>query len=330
MTDTTQPRTHLTDAELDEARAELRADADHHLGYIDPDGVRSINANTAAALRQRDEARAELGRALELIAELRDVAERADRAFARYDTAWPHRAEDEFGPHLARQLNDPEVRAAYDAEQLARVAEPTWDDVYAAIGSEIWKLAPQTHRDAGHRDLTFTANWQNIMAAVENGITACYPDAADLGSPSRAQGAAGPAEINAGGPTGVTGSRGMGRDANGAQKPTQAETAESDTTEYLIWSHHHKAWWGPNGSGYRSNITNAGRYTLAATKRRLGRGCRCCRVPEVVIPAPDAEVFAQPGRADAWADEAIKAATAARIERGEVNTWAVAEDGAQR
>lgn len=55
--------------------------------------------------------------------------------------------------------------------------------------------------------------------------------------------------------------------------------------EYLIWSQHHKAWWGPNGSGYRSNPADAGRYALADTEQWLGRGCYCCQVPELPIPA---------------------------------------------
>lgn len=56
--------------------------------------------------------------------------------------------------------------------------EPTWDDVYAAIGREVWRLAPQDFQDAHHRDLTFLTCWQNIMEAVQNGIyaVAVLPD----------------------------------------------------------------------------------------------------------------------------------------------------------
>ena len=56
-------------------------------------------------------------------------------------------------------------------------------------------------------------------------------------------------------------------------------------TEWLIWSNHHKTWWGPNGSGYRRHIADAGRYALADTAKWLSRGCGCCRVPEAVVPA---------------------------------------------
>lgn len=54
----------------------------------------------------------------------------------------------------------------------ATSTEPTWEDVWAAIGREVWKLAPQDHQDSGHRDLTFLTCWQNIMWAVQNGIEA--------------------------------------------------------------------------------------------------------------------------------------------------------------
>ena len=30
--------------------------------------------------------------------------------------------------------------------------------------------------------------------------------------------------------------------------------------EYLIWSNEHRAWWGPNGGGYRTSLADAGRY----------------------------------------------------------------------
>ncbi|QKW15474.1 hypothetical protein [Verrucosispora sp. NA02020] len=56
--------------------------------------------------------------------------------------------------------------------------ELTWEDVCAAIGREVWKLAPQDHQDSGHRDIKFLTNWQDIMQAVQNGIeaAAALPD----------------------------------------------------------------------------------------------------------------------------------------------------------
>ncbi|MER7331796.1 MULTISPECIES: hypothetical protein [unclassified Micromonospora] len=65
------------------------------------------------------------------------------------------------------------TRTSQPAEQ-----EITWDDVWAAIGREVWKIAPQDHQDSGHRDICFTTCWQNIMYAVEQGIlaVAALPD----------------------------------------------------------------------------------------------------------------------------------------------------------
>lgn len=31
--------------------------------------------------------------------------------------------------------------------------------------------------------------------------------------------------------------------------------------QYLVWSHEHKAWWGPNNNGYFQGIRNAGIYS---------------------------------------------------------------------
>ncbi len=33
---------------------------------------------------------------------------------------------------------------------------------------------------------------------------------------------------------------------------------------YLIWSNEHRAWWGPNGSGYVPHLSQAGRYPRPA------------------------------------------------------------------
>ena len=30
---------------------------------------------------------------------------------------------------------------------------------------------------------------------------------------------------------------------------------------YVIWSHEHRAWWGPHHCGYTQELTKAGRYT---------------------------------------------------------------------
>lgn len=63
-------------------------------------------------------------------------------------------------------------RSEYEGPTVMVLAddEPTWDDVYAAIGREVWRLAPQDFQDAGHRDLVFGTCWQNIMEAVYRGL----------------------------------------------------------------------------------------------------------------------------------------------------------------
>lgn len=100
------------------------------------------------------------------------------------------------------------------------------------------------------------------------------------------------------------------------------DQAEVAAPEFLIWSHHHKAWFGPTGAGYYRDITDAGRYALEDTKPWLGRGCGCCAVPEVVIPAPPASVLAAPGQTREWTAKQIKEATDARVAAGQVNKFA--------
>lgn len=45
-------------------------------------------------------------------------------------------------------------------------------------------------------------------------------------------------------------------------------------TEYLIWSHEHAAWWGPDRCGYFRDVARAGRYsrTEALTICAAARG----------------------------------------------------------
>lgn len=94
--------------------------------------------------------------------------------------------------------------------------------------------------------------------------------------------------------------------------------------QFLIYSNHHKAWWGPNGSGYRHHIADAGRYELADTAQWLGRGCGCCLVPEAVVPAPPAEVLADPEALAKYARYKRVVATMKAKRAGRVNRWAKA------
>lgn len=94
--------------------------------------------------------------------------------------------------------------------------------------------------------------------------------------------------------------------------------------QFLIYSNHHKSWWGPNGSGYRAHIADAGRYQLADTTQWLGRGCNCCKVPEIVVPAPTAETIADPDALAKYAVTARQVATRKAKREGRINQWAEA------
>ncbi|MGW3888918.1 hypothetical protein ACWD69_09525 [Micromonospora chokoriensis] len=102
--------------------------------------------------------------------------------------------------------------------------------------------------------------------------------------------------------------------AENARVRQQRDAHAESGPDYLIWSQHHQSWWGPNRSGYRSNPDDAGRYTLAAAQAEMGRGCYCCRVPEVPVPAE--KVI---GRGDAAIQSGITDATAAAIAEGREN-----------
>lgn len=94
------------------------------------------------------------------------------------------------------------------------------------------------------------------------------------------------------------------------------------TDQVLIYSNHHKAWWGPDGNNYYRSIDNAGRYEPADTVQWLGRGCGCCPVPEVVVDVPAPAVLGDPAALAVYAGEAPQAATRAAIDAGQINPWA--------
>ena len=58
---------------------------------------------------------------------------------------------------------------------------------------------------------------------------------------------------------------------------------------WLVWSNEHRAWWGPNNSGYDTDIASAGRYTLEdAQKNCVARSQRKGRNPtELIQPSPE-------------------------------------------
>ncbi|WBB94246.1 hypothetical protein [Verrucosispora sp. WMMC514] len=95
-----------------------------------------------------------------------------------------------------------------------------------------------------------------------------------------------------------------------------AKVAELVDDLFLVWSHEAGAWWGPGGRAYRHDITRAGRFTAdVAQSHARTRTWPADRKtpPEVVIPAPPLAVLADPARIEAWTDEQIRQATAARI-----------------
>jgi hypothetical protein len=91
---------------------------------------------------------------------------------------------------------------------------------------------------------------------------------------------------------------------------------------YLIHSNHHKLWWGPDGRGYTRYVDRAGRYELADTEQWLTRGCGCCLVPEVPVPAPDAAALADAEALRKYARYRPVVATLKAKRAGRVNRYA--------
>jgi hypothetical protein len=98
--------------------------------------------------------------------------------------------------------------------------------------------------------------------------------------------------------------------------------------QFLIWSNHHKLWWGPDGRGYTRFVDRAGRYELAATEQWLTRGCGCCLVPEVPVPVPAAELVGDPDGLRRYVRYKPVVATLRAKRAGRVNRWA--ETGGRR
>lgn len=94
--------------------------------------------------------------------------------------------------------------------------------------------------------------------------------------------------------------------------------------QFLIYSNHHKLWWGPDGRGYTRFVEQAGRYELAATEQWLTRGCGCCLVPEVPVPAPSPEVLGDPEALTKYVRYKPQVATLKAKRAGRVNRWAKA------
>jgi hypothetical protein len=90
---------------------------------------------------------------------------------------------------------------------------------------------------------------------------------------------------------------------------------------YLVWSNHHRAYWGKSG-GYTANWLTAGRFTREEAAERCSRRTWEPRTPppEVMILAPDsdrdaftiAELCDIPEQLQEQVKQAIRAATRTR------------------
>lgn len=54
-------------------------------------------------------------------------------------------------------------------------------------------------------------------------------------------------------------------------RPNASVTEVPIADAYLIWSHEHHAWWGPNFCGYFANPLGAGLYTKEAAEAQCGK-----------------------------------------------------------
>lgn len=82
-------------------------------------------------------------------------------------------------------------------------------------------------------------------------------------------------------------------DRDFAMRDMQPSGATSRPDKWLIWSNEHRAWWGPDSSGYRGIISHAGRYSFEEASAICKDGGRQrawseSKGPfEVMVPAPE-------------------------------------------
>lgn len=82
---------------------------------------------------------------------------------------------------------------------------------------------------------------------------------------------------------------------SGERNRPMTESNNTDERDYVIWSNEHTAWWAPNECGYRSRLSDAGRYDREEALR-ICTGARGGREyndnpTEVPLLAADAELF---------------------------------------
>ena len=82
-------------------------------------------------------------------------------------------------------------------------------------------------------------------------------------------------------------------------------------SEYLVWSHEHSAWWGPDRCGYVRRIEDAGIYSRAEAldiciKAMPGTAMQLGALPELPVSLADVKAMAAayderfPGRPEVW------------------------------
>ena len=65
---------------------------------------------------------------------------------------------------------------------------------------------------------------------------------------------------------------------------------------FVIWSHEHRMWWGPDRAGYVADLVNAGRYTF-----QEAADITVDHVPPGEEVAIDFEIAARHGSTVVWA-----------------------------
>lgn len=105
---------------------------------------------------------------------------------------------------------------------------------------------------------------------------------------------------------------------------TTSDSDSAEKAEWLVWSHYHHSWWGPDMHGYTNDLWKAGRYTESVAKRRCltrggwpNHGQEKTPPPEVLVLAPESghEFFtaAELATIQAVMRQRIDDATATRI-----------------
>jgi len=241
------------------ARGRVEEVLDAALGSNEEDGTgEGLAADVALVVHQRDEARAALAAAKpegwESVAALQEAYTTTD--------GWLEDARQECKQLRAELAQAREAYELAHADRLARAQErdaalDTVNDLRAAllrIAGEIPRL------DGLDEERVFKGlEWihQRACAALDGAA----PSAVEAPAPDQ----------------------------------TRDEARESGQ-RYLVWSNKQHAWWGHRGTGYRQDVRQAGYFSLDQAQECITRRTWVPGgwSPEVAIPAPDRELFANP------------------------------------